>query len=138
MKTIVFCFIFFTLFNNVSYAAEIPQETLNVLYQQLLDIQIQLDILKSSNTITFSELPLTLQKVAICESGARHNIGNKVIISHTGDVGIMQINLKAHKKTAQNMGLNLFNANDNMKFGLWLYNKNGLYDWVCARKMNMV
>lgn len=86
----------------------------------------------------FSNLPLNLQKTLICESGAKHEYNNRVIKSQTGDVGISQINLKTHEKRAELMGLNLYDANENMAYALWLYNQDGLYPWVCARKLGLV
>lgn len=137
MKKLLFFVLFFLPFGV--HAEEIPKETIIALHEQLITIQSTLEKLKSIERVEFSDLPLALQKVAICESGARHFASNgKVIISKTNDAGIMQINLGAHAKTAKGMGLNLMNPNDNMKFALWLYSLEGLNPWVCAHKLKMV
>lgn len=83
---------------------------------------------------TFASMPIELQKIALCESGGKHDIKGKTIKSKTGDLGIMQISEKYHGISAKNLQLNLHNPNDNMKFALWLYEKEGLRPWKASRK----
>ena len=81
-----------------------------------------------------TELPDELKSIAFCESRFRHFISNKVIHSKTSDIGIMQINLPLWKKKAESMGLNLYEKSDNIKFGKFLYEQNGLKDWSASKR----
>ena len=87
-----------------------------------------------SKSIKFIELPIELQYVALCESGAdQHKDNGKLIRSHTNDIGIMQINLKVHFKQATELGFDVYNPNGNMAYGLYLYRKSGLAPWSASR-----
>ena len=86
-----------------------------------------------------SMIPPDLKKVLMCESGLRHfNKSGKVLTSPTNDVGIMQINLKAHLKNAKKLGYDVMKKADNIAYGLLLYKQSGLKPWVCAHKLGMV
>jgi len=87
-----------------------------------------------SYAITFQELPLELQFVALCESGGRHYSNGRIIRSKTDDVGIMQISEKYHFKTARSIGLDIFDPNDNMEYAVILYNREGLKPWRASLK----
>jgi hypothetical protein len=106
----------------------------------ITQLQAQVEQLKIEqlNTIqkeiTLADLPLALQAVAICESGARHEVKGKVIKSKTGDYGIMQINSKVHKARAESLGYDIYNGNQNMAYALLLYRENGLRDWSASAK----
>ena len=69
-----------------------------------------------------------------CESGF-----NPKAISPTGDYGVAQINLKAHYNqikgdTKDEKIKNLLDYQYNIQFAKQLYDKNGLYPWVCYTK----
>ena len=90
--------------------------------------------------ITFSELPIQLQFIALCESGGRHEVNDKVIQSRTDDWGIMQISRKYHLKRSINLGYDIFSPQGNMAYALFLYTENGLNPWrasmKCYRKLS--
>ena len=100
----------------------------------LQQAQKQLEELTIKKEITLAELPIELQMISICESGSRHEVKGKVIKSKTGDIGIMQINLKAHKARAEQLGYDIYNGNGNMAYALLLFNENGLRDWQASAK----
>ena len=114
---------------------------LTILLSQLQTALAQVvpqDIPLQEELVTFGDLPLDLQKTIICESGGRQEVNGKLVVSKTKDVGIAQINLKAHSKTAKSMGLDLTDANDNLAFAKYLYEKDGITPWVCAKKLGLV
>ena len=85
--------------------------------------------------ITFRELPISLQVVSICESGADHDLSNgKLIRSRTNDIGLMQINLKVHSNRAMREGFNIYSPNGNLAYGLYLYNRYGLAPWEASSR----
>ena len=98
----------------------------------LASLQTQLTEAKAQyfdeQTITFNELPIELQFVSLCESNAKQSARGPY-----GEIGLMQIN-KIHIPTAKKLGLNVYDASDNLKFALYLYEKNGLKDWYSSRK----
>lgn len=76
-----------------------------------------------------TKLPEELLPVAWCESGLKHYKSNGDITkSPTKDFGLLQIN-RAWIDNAQKMGLDIFEKKDNIKFGIYLYEQNGLSDW---------
>lgn len=78
--------------------------------------------------VTFNSLPIELQHIAICESS-----GNQAARGPYGEIGIFQIHPKYHLKNAKQMGLDIFDPQDNMIYALYLYKKNGLRDWFSSR-----
>ena len=80
-----------------------------------------------------------LKKVLVCESGLQHyRKDGSVLRSPTNDYGIMQINAKSHLKTARNLGYDIMDLADNIRYGMLLYRNEGLKPWVCARKLGMI
>lgn len=71
-----------------------------------------------------------LKEVFQCESSWRQfdNTGN-VLISE-GNVGICQINIVAHQKTYTEMSLDIYEPYDNLSFGVFLYQRDGLKPWL--------
>lgn len=69
-------------------------------------------------------------KVLTCESGLKQfRKDGKPIISPTSDVGIAQIN-KYHWKRAKNLGLDIFNnEDDNLKMAKIIYDEQGIDAW---------
>ncbi len=76
----------------------------------------------------FSEMPLELQFVALCESGGKLNA-----IGPYGEIGLMQIHPKYHAKTSKALGYNIYDPNGNMAYGFYLYKMNGLKDWFPSK-----
>ena len=88
----------------------------------------------SSSAITFQELPLQLQFVSICESGAKQYRENgRLVIGPFGEIGFLQIH-PIHFKEAKKLGYDIYDPNDNMAFGLLLYKKEGLKPWSASLK----
>lgn len=85
------------------------------------------------------ELVAPLMRVCSCEStGSPENEpqhfekdGVTVLLGkhNPRDVGMCQINLDAHEKTAITMGLDLFKMDDNIRYANWLFSKQGLKPW---------
>jgi hypothetical protein len=75
-----------------------------------------------------------MAKVVECESHFRQfDSDGTVLLSPTLDVGIFQINLKAHLKQSQKMGLDIINSEeDNYKYAKYLFDLYGEKPWVCA------
>lgn len=72
--------------------------------------------------------------VANCESGFTHYLpSGDIIWSHTNDGGVMQINLAAHQRRMESLGLDITDINDNLNFARMLYDEQGKHPWVCSR-----
>ena len=126
---------------SIADIAELPIETPALQAEAvLLEVPRQRVFIPSQITQNLIDLiPPNLLRVLMCESGVRHfdKRGN-VLKSHTNDIGIMQINVRAHVTRAKQLGYNLWDMSDNIRFGLLLYREQGLRPWVCARKLGMV
>ena len=73
---------------------------------------------------------LKLKEVYFCESNwQQYDKSGKVLISK-GNVGISQINISAHYKTYTEMGLDIYEPYDNLRFGAFLYARDGLNPWL--------
>ena len=82
----------------------------------------------------FADIPI-MTKIAKCESRNRHLDKNGYILK--GEVtpldrGVMQINLYFHKETAQKLGLDLHNIDDNVAYARYLYEKQGAKPWMSS------
>ena len=71
---------------------------------------------------------VTLLAIANCESQLQSGV-----ISPTKDVGIFQINIKAHLEESKQMGLDILADAGNIQYALYLYKKNGTADWLMSR-----
>jgi len=74
--------------------------------------------------------------VAQCESSFRHTLKDGSVLRGTvdpRDVGVMQINTYYQGPTAEKLGLDLMNIDDNMAFAAYLYKKDGLADWNASK-----
>lgn len=65
--------------------------------------------------------------VARCESGL-----NPFAQSKTNDGGVFQINVAAHGERLKELGLDIWDPEDNVKFARILYEEEGWRPWVCA------
>ena len=79
------------------------------------------------------EIPEILRKIAKCESNGLHTKNGKVLMVN-GDVGKYQISLKHWYAKSNELGLNIYNEEDNEKFALWLYENRGTEDWYLTKK----
>lgn len=76
-----------------------------------------------------------LAEIARCESGDRHYDSSGEVIRgkvNPQDIGRYQINLRYHQKTAEAMGLDLFNEKDNEAYAEYLYSKQGAQPWSAS------
>lgn len=82
----------------------------------------------------FADIPI-MAKIARCESRNRHldKHGNILKGEKTPlDRGVMQINLYYHLETAEKMGLDLHNIDDNVAYARYLYEKSGAKPWMSS------
>lgn len=91
-----------------------------MLAQQAIERDIQQKILKA---------------IIACESSNRHVIGRLAKIGI--DIGKCQINTYWHEERAAEMGLDLYDPEDNMEYCLYLFESEGVKPWrssqVCWR-----
>lgn len=87
-------------------------------------------------TALANTLPSTLVCIVSNESDFRQFTANgSPLISPTNDVGIMQINETTWLPLSKKMGLDIVNnAQDNVTFGVYLYNKYGPTIWTTYKR----
>ncbi len=76
-----------------------------------------------------------LERIAECESGDRHFDANGDVITghiNPNDTGRFQINTHYHGERAREMGLDLFDKQDNEAYARWLYEKRGVQPWSAS------
>ncbi len=79
----------------------------------------------------FKDDPI-MAKVAWCESRNRQwNKDGSIFRGkvNPSDVGVMQINTYYHEKKAKEMGIDLMTLEGNLKYGKYLYEKEGTTPW---------
>lgn len=84
----------------------------------------------------FADIPL-LTKIAQCESHYRQfNSDGEVLrgVKNSYDRGVMQINILYHEETAEKLGLDLDNIDDNVAYARYLYEKQGAKPWMSSSK----
>ena len=82
----------------------------------------------------FSDIPVMIQ-IARCESTFRHTLSDGTVLRgkvDSADTGVMQINLRYHGDTAEDLGLNLLDLHDNMAYARDLYEKQGTRPWAAS------
>lgn len=84
----------------------------------------------------FADIPIMIE-IAKCESRNRHLDKNGEILK--GEItpldrGVMQINLYYHENTAEKMGLDVHNLDDNVAYARYLYEKQGARPWMSSSK----
>jgi hypothetical protein len=83
----------------------------------------------------FKDIPV-MAEIARCESTFRHTLPDGSVLRgkvDNRDTGVMQINTGYHAETAVQLGLNLYNLNDNMAYARYLYEKKGTQPWNASR-----
>jgi hypothetical protein len=82
-----------------------------------------------------------LDKIAMCESNNKHfdTNGQVLVRGNTGnrasvDVGTYQVNIMYHGKKATEMGLNLFDQQDNRTYAVYLFETQGTEPWSASKK----
>ena len=84
----------------------------------------------------FSDIPI-MAEIARCESGFRHYLADGTVLRgriNPKDVGVMQINTYYHGETADELGLNLLNFDQNMVYARHLYENQGTQPWFWSEK----
>lgn len=79
------------------------------------------------------ERPWQLKEIARCESGDIHfRLDGSVIrgVVNNQDIGRYQINLKYHQATAERLGLDLFDEEDNEAYAMYLFKSQGARPWI--------
>ncbi len=82
----------------------------------------------------FSDIPVMIQ-VARCESTFRHTLEDGSVLRgkvDNRDTGVMQINTYYHGETAEKLGLDLEDLEDNMAYARSLYEKQGTQPWSAS------
>lgn len=77
-----------------------------------------------------------LEAIAYCESGNKHYKEDGSVITgriDPRDTGKYQINTYYHQNTAEKMGLDLFNEQDNEAYAIWLYENQGTKPWDASK-----
>jgi hypothetical protein len=80
-----------------------------------------------------------LQKIADCESGGKQFYSDGRVVLNvnkdgSADVGLYQINLRYHGAEIARQKLDVINSEeDNKKFALYLYQRNGTADWSASK-----
>lgn len=90
----------------------------------------------------FADIPI-MAEIAKCESHFRHFNSEGQILEgkkNRYDKGVMQINVLYHAKTAEKLGLDIQNLDDNVAYARYLYEKQGAKPWMsssaCWAKFN--
>jgi hypothetical protein len=114
--------------SHITYASP-PEEP------QVVQIEVVIDWtperIKQEIRETFPEAPETMLRVAKCESGLVPHAYNPTNGSHDG--GIYQISLKYHGDRLEQLGLDRFDIEDNLKYARMLYDESGLAPWSASK-----
>ena len=84
----------------------------------------------------FSDVPIMVE-IARCESHMRHYGTDGEVIRgeiDRGDIGVMQINERYHRKTAEKFNLDIDTLEDNMVYARKLYEREGTKPWISSMK----
>ncbi len=82
----------------------------------------------------FADIPL-MAKIAGCESHYRHLNSKGDVLrgeENSYDRGVMQINVLYHGETAAELGLDVHNLEDNVKYARYLYEREGAAPWMSS------
>ncbi len=82
----------------------------------------------------FKDIPVMVQ-IARCESTFRHTLADGTVLRGVvdkADTGVMQINTRYHAATAEKLGLDLFELEDNMAYARHLYETQGTKPWKAS------
>ncbi len=77
-------------------------------------------------------------EVAQCESELKQYDDNgQVLVGVTDDIGVMQINPLWLPDLKRN-GIDPYTLSGNIKAARYIYDRQGLQAWVCAKKLNLI
>ncbi len=74
-------------------------------------------------------------QIARCESTFRHELPDGSVLRgkvDPADTGVMQINTRYHGETAEKLGLDLMNLEDNLEYARNLYERQGTQPWSAS------
>jgi soluble lytic murein transglycosylase-like protein len=74
-----------------------------------------------------------IRRIVACESDFQPEV-----ISRTNDYGLLQINSKAHKKTAKEMGYDIHIWQQSFEYGVLLFKEEGSQPWFMSAKCHKV
>lgn len=124
--------------NSGVTVAPVPKEVKSEDYQPITDPK---NVEKFINDY-FADIPV-LADIAKCESHYRQfNSSGEVLKGkkNSYDRGVMQINVLYHAATADKLGLDVHNLDDNVAYARYLYEKFGAKPWMsssaCWAKFN--
>lgn len=83
----------------------------------------------------FADIP-NLSRIAFCESTYRHYDKYGHVLKgkvDSRDVGVMQINLYYHAETAEKLGLDLYDIDDNVAYARYLYERDSSKPWNASK-----
>lgn len=114
-----------------TFLTYVAYELKQIEYPDVYTLYIQKELtVEEKIVIMFPEHPELMLAIAKCESGL-----NQSAVSHTRDFGVMQINEKTWDSTAEEMGLDYKNSeDDNLEMARHIYEVQGLTAWVCYTK----
>ena len=76
--------------------------------------------------------PVVARAIISCESGGDPNaLGTMAVIGQ--DIGIWQINDYFHEETANKLGLNIYNQDNNLRYGMILLFEQGTSPWKWSK-----
>jgi hypothetical protein len=81
---------------------------------------------------------LLLVRISKAESSFNHYDKDGSVLKgkiNPSDVGLFQINEKYHLEKSKELGLDIYNPIDNIKYAVYLYKKNGTKDWLWSKKI---
>lgn len=123
----------------VSSATAISAEPIE--YGQMTEITVEAEKVAISVSDTerivreyFKDIPVLIQ-VARCESTFRHTLSDGSVLQgkvDSADTGVMQINKRYHAGTAEKLGLDLNDIEDNMAYARYLYEQQGTQPWKAS------
>lgn len=120
----------FTALELPNLKISVPKEVVSEDYQPITDSK---NVEKFINDY-FADTKI-LAEIAKCESRFRHFSSNGEVLrgkKNSYDRGVMQINILYHGKTAEKMGLNLYDLNGNVAYAKYLYEKEGAKPWMSS------
>ncbi|HLC78042.1 MAG TPA: hypothetical protein VJH92_02870 [Candidatus Nanoarchaeia archaeon] len=76
--------------------------------------------------------PLVAHAIISCESNYKEEARGTMAVVGT-DIGTWQINSYFHKESANKRGLNIYNSDENLRYGMILLFENGTAPWKSSK-----
>ena len=120
-------------FESQAIAPEIPHTALadEVAQTEVVEEKTTEDVVREY----FADIPEMIE-VARCESHFRHYLEDGSVLRGRqvkSDVGVMQVNTYYHGETAEELGLDLLDLEENLAYARYLYTKQGLQPWSASK-----